>query len=126
MENEEPVRRHHMLNREWWTPARKVKGIIVAIGGLSFAISCTVGAMDMINERCIQPDFSRRFEKCYRPYRIADSIRNMNFQDRTTMRLMKIDNGLEVTMAPETRAVRDAAFKHDSLLYVQAQRGNNP
>ena len=123
MDSIEPIRRHHMLNREWWTPARKVKGIIITLGALSLAIISTVGAMDLINNRCIQPDFEKRFEKCYHPYRVADSVKDQNFQERTALQLMKIDKSLEVNMNDEAKAVRDAAFKKDSVIYMRGKRG---
>jgi hypothetical protein len=117
------IRRHHPFNQEWWTPARKVKGWIIGLGVISATVLSTFGAIDMLDNRCVQPIFDKRCEKWYAPKHKIDSAKNANAQFRNTMELMKVNNGLEVLLTEEERNVRDVHFKHDSITYIQGQKG---
>jgi hypothetical protein len=116
----EPIRRHHPFNREWWTPTRS---IVIGVTSLCIMVTALFAAMDTINNRCVQPNFNKRCEIWYKPHHIEDSIKDKNFQERTVMKLLKINSSLDVMMNEESKSVRDAAFKRDSILYVQASRG---
>lgn len=108
-------RRHKMLNAEWWTLGRKVKGLCVGIATIAAAIFAIVQISDLYANRVDYPKHRACFVK------LNDSINGPEFAKQRAinqtiiMASLKTQAYQEVLMGERQKQIAEENFRRDSL-----------